>query len=223
MHWGLPANAENTPHIWNHIAKFTCQVVSNRCGDWKKSVGSLLLHFHSIATERPYRWQKVSGWKPTFWSLEKSWQRKSLGLRCMKLSWPALLFLYVSLPFLSNPSCLFATNLINRDLYVLTTWGKATGHPSTNSLKHWRRRRQWSRISKFLGKCFGWFGSLASSVLWQLFIEDETKYCRESSGAIIAELMQLSSPKENAQSWWKWLKWWIHLLNYCSSLSYIYY
>ena len=42
MRWGLPTDAENTPHIWNHVAKFARQVISNKRGDWKKEVSLAL-------------------------------------------------------------------------------------------------------------------------------------------------------------------------------------
>lgn len=41
LRWGLPAGAENAPHVWTRVAKFARQVITNTRGDWKKAVGIL--------------------------------------------------------------------------------------------------------------------------------------------------------------------------------------
>jgi hypothetical protein len=58
-------------------------------------------------------------------------------------------------------------------------------------------RRKGSGTGEFLlGRCFGQLDLLVPSVLWQLFVEDQTKYCGQSLGAIVTELAQSNHPQK---------------------------
>ena len=153
MRWGLPTGVENTPNVWNRVAKSARKIIqSTRC-DWKKKVRSASprrivpkrLRHHTGENRRQVRdsypgpREKTDNGNPRVRD-----PRTFLGS-------PRHSRMY---PLLTDPSHPVVVHVAFRDMYLFLIRLTITGPRLMINSKNLRARRQGCEMSKSLpNKC----------------------------------------------------------------------